>query len=206
MLCLDTTQNPAAPAAVFIQPPSGLAGKVDRGDFSLGATMIRSADRAHRRHLQATDYREVARVKLAQLSAAIEHDHGAIQVYEIAHDLRGEAGSFGYGAIARVAELMCRLIEATGADAPPVQLPPTRPAPPDRRLMELLLATILALLAADIRLPAGAPSTAHQVLEGLAGLVAKALHKPGEAASGGRRWIAAAAPRPPGSGAIRERA
>jgi hypothetical protein len=102
----------------FITPPSQLVEKTGRPVPGLGATVLRRANAAHKRHIEATDYHKVVEPSLAMLSDSLGQlrttptsSHAARQIYNTAHNLKGEGGSFGYHAVSSVASLLCRVTE-----------------------------------------------------------------------------------------------
>jgi hypothetical protein len=105
-------------AVEFIQPPRELRQKTGRGVTGAGLRAVRSAEQALKRHQERVDYRSIAEPSLERLSELLSRlilepndAETARQAYEIAHNLRGEGGSFGYPAVSQVAALMSRLFD-----------------------------------------------------------------------------------------------
>lgn len=83
------------------------------------------------------DFRAWAEVDLARLRAALDPFQPE-SLFAIAHDIKGQAGTFGYPAATELANRLCRLLEAGGADVARVAalvealadaLPHSRPEP-----------------------------------------------------------------------------
>ena len=103
----------------FIQPPRELRQKTGKGVPGAGLRAIRGAEQALKRHQDRVDYRNIAEPSLEKLSELLSHlilepadAEIAHKAYEIAHNLRGEGGSFGYPAVSQVAALMSRVFDA----------------------------------------------------------------------------------------------
>ncbi len=106
--------------AEFVMPPRSLRDKVGKGIPGGGVKAMRDAEDAARRHLERSDYAQIAQSSLdrlgGELRRLIENPADAEatkRAYEVAHDLRGEGGSFGYPAISQVATLIGRVLEHT---------------------------------------------------------------------------------------------
>ncbi len=149
----------------FIQPPRELRQKTGKGVPGAGLRAVRSAEDAFKRHQDRVDYRSIAQPSLDRLSDLLSHlifepgdAEAARQAYEIAHNLRGEGGSFGYPAVSQVAALMSRVFD--GADDL------------DRRQLDVIrlqIATLRAIVRARSK---GTPSgITLEVINGLAYLV-----------------------------------
>jgi hypothetical protein len=102
----------------FITPPTQLAEKTGRPDARLGAAMLRRAGAAAKRHIEAANYHKMVEPSLAmlndslgQLKSSPSSSHAARQIYNTAHNLKGEGASFGYPAVSSVAGLLCRVTE-----------------------------------------------------------------------------------------------
>lgn len=104
----------------FVKPPRSLADKTGRGTPGAGDRLIKKADEAVKEHQSKVDYKKIANASLDKLNglmrqfladppgqAATGH-----QIYELCHDLKGEGASFGYPAVSRCADLICRVMDA----------------------------------------------------------------------------------------------
>jgi len=149
----------------FIQPPRELRQKTGKGVPGAGLRAVRSAEEAFKRHQERVDYRIVAGPSLDRLSDLLSHlifepadAETARQAYEIAHNLRGEGGSFGYPAVSQVAALMSRVFDGA-ADLGRRQLD----------VIRLQIATLKAIVRDRSK---GAPNgVTLEVITGLAFLV-----------------------------------
>jgi chemotaxis protein histidine kinase CheA len=71
-------------------------------------------------HQAKVDYQAIAEGTLERLTQLIQDFAGnptsdvSRKIFEVCHDLRGEGASFGYPAISRVAELICRVLDCSG--------------------------------------------------------------------------------------------
>lgn len=103
----------------FVKPPRMLADKTGRGTPGAGDRLVKKADEAMKAHTAKVDYKQIAGASLDKLNqlmrdfladpafqAKIGH-----QIYELCHDLKGEGASFGYPAVSRVADLICRVMD-----------------------------------------------------------------------------------------------
>jgi hypothetical protein len=149
----------------FIQPPRELRQKTGKGVPGAGLRAVRAAEEAFKRHQERTDYRTIAGPSLDRLSELLSHlilepnDAGAAkEAYEIAHNLRGEGGSFGYPAVSQVAALLSRVVDGV-ADL-------------DRRQIDVVRLQVAALRAIVRQRSKGAPTgITLEVINGLAHLV-----------------------------------
>jgi hypothetical protein len=104
----------------FVKPPRALADKTGRGTPGAGDRLIKKADEAMKEHQGKVDYKKIAGASLDKLNAlmrefmiapvADQHETGR-KIYELCHDLKGEGASFGYPAVSRCADLICRVID-----------------------------------------------------------------------------------------------
>src|SRR6185369_5071458 len=103
----------------FVKPPRTLADKTGRGTPGAGDRLIRKADEAVKEHQGKIDYKKIAGASIDRLhqlmhkfiaepASQAETGH---QIYELCHDLKGEGASFGYPAVSRVADLICRVMD-----------------------------------------------------------------------------------------------
>ncbi len=104
-----------------INPPNLLKSKVGSGGFAMGAV-----DKAAKviEGLRG-EFEEIAKVEVVKLVAAAnalvaqptdlaKRD----EVYKIAHELRGQGGSYGYPLVTRFGDQLCRYLDAAdGLDA-----------------------------------------------------------------------------------------
>ena len=171
----------------FIQPPRELRQKTGKGVPGAGLRAVRTAEDAMKRHQERVDYSKIAGPSLDRLSELLSHlilEPGDVetarQAYEIAHNLRGEGGSFGYPAVTQVAALMSRLFDGA-ADLGRRQLD----------VIRLQVATLRAILRLRSK---GAPTgVALEVINGLAQLVDRYAAAAAAAGPGQRRELAGAA-------------
>jgi hypothetical protein len=113
----------AAPGRKFqvINPPNLLKSKVGTGGFAMGAV-----DKAGKvvEGLRG-EFEEIAKVEVVKLVAAataLMSQPNDIakrdEVYKIAHELRGQGGSYGYPLVTRFGDQLCRYLDAAaGLDA-----------------------------------------------------------------------------------------
>ena len=105
--------------AEFIKPPRALVDKTGRGTPGAGDRLIKKADEAVKEHQNKVDYKKIAGATLDKLNTLMRQflaDPGGQaeignQIYELCHDLRGEGASFGYPAVSRCADLICRVMD-----------------------------------------------------------------------------------------------
>ena len=102
--------------ATFIQPPDNLTGKVRMGRGGVDEATLKKAE-ALIANLQG-DYLQWATEDAEHLVKALAHlearptDKGARdELFRIAHDMKGQGGSFGYDLITVVGDRLCRLLE-----------------------------------------------------------------------------------------------
>ncbi|KAF0110630.1 MAG: hypothetical protein FD149_2626 [Rhodospirillaceae bacterium] len=103
----------------IIIPPNKLKNKVSYTDPGVDLKALEKAEQIIA-NLQG-DYLEWVEDDLANLQAMYEravtdapnrHQH-LTEVFQIAHDIKGQGGSFGYHLITSIANDLCRLIERT---------------------------------------------------------------------------------------------
>ena len=103
-----------------INPPNLLKSKVGSGGFALGAV-----DKAAKviDGLRG-EFEEIAKVEVVKLvaAAALMAQPNDLakrdEVYKIAHELRGQGGSYGYPLVTRFGDQLCRYLDAAaGLDA-----------------------------------------------------------------------------------------
>ena len=102
----------------IINPPNTLKSKVREG--GPGAVDLATLERAERVIEQMADsYLEWVQEDLVRMDAAYkalaaatgDRKAEADQVFQIAHDIKGQGGSFGYDLMTLIANELCRLIE-----------------------------------------------------------------------------------------------
>ncbi|MEX0693694.1 MAG: Hpt domain-containing protein [Rhodospirillales bacterium] len=102
----------------IINPPNTLKSKVREG--GPGAVDLATLERAERVIEQMADsYLEWVQEDLVRMDAAYkalaaaagDRTAEADQVFQIAHDIKGQGGSFGYDLMTLIANELCRLIE-----------------------------------------------------------------------------------------------
>ena len=101
----------------IINPPNTLKSKVREG--GPGAVDLATLERAERVIEQMADsYLEWVQEDLVRMDAAYkalaaatgDRKAEAEQVFQIAHDIKGQGGSFGYDLMTLIANELCRLI------------------------------------------------------------------------------------------------
>ena len=102
----------------IIHPPTQLIDKTGSAVPGLGAVVLRRANDAAKRHVEKTDYCLLVQPSLKLIEASLGYlrsdpssSEATKRIYDVAHDLRGEGGSFGYPAVSSVAALICRVTE-----------------------------------------------------------------------------------------------
>ena len=112
---------PDTPEVQFFDPPNLLKLKVGEGRIDPEALL-----RAERAIASlAKDYLDWAAQDTIRLDAALraaqapEADRGSAlhQLFLVAHDMKGQGGTFGYPLVSRIGDSLCRLIERTGGEA-----------------------------------------------------------------------------------------
>ncbi|MBI1778281.1 MAG: Hpt domain-containing protein [Proteobacteria bacterium] len=104
--------------AEYVKPPKHLSDKTGKGVPGGAARVVKKADEAVKRHQQRVDYRRIAQPSLDGLIEALNEltedpnrAEAAKRIYELAHNLKGEGGSFGYPAVSQVAALLSQVAE-----------------------------------------------------------------------------------------------
>jgi len=103
----------------FVKPPRSLSDKTGRGTPGAGDRLIKKADEAVKQHQGRIDYKAIASASLDKLNELMRQfaadpasqQATAKKIYELCHDLKGEGASFGYPAVSRCADLICRVID-----------------------------------------------------------------------------------------------
>ena len=111
--------------ADFVKPPKHLSEKTGKGVPGGAARVVKKADDAVKKHQQRVDYRRIAQPSLDGLIEALSELTGdpskadaGRKIYELAHNLKGEGGSFGYPAVSQVAALLSQVAENIGQADP----------------------------------------------------------------------------------------
>ncbi len=111
--------------AEFVKPPKQLVDKTGKGVPGQGARALKKAEEAVKQHQNRVDYKSIAQESLDRINTSLKlliADPGSIEaekrIYELAHNLKGEGASFGYPAVSRVADLLCRVTEKPGRRSP----------------------------------------------------------------------------------------
>lgn len=112
---------PNTPDAQFFNPPNLLKLKVGEGRIDPEA--LQRAERAVTS--LAKDYLDWAAEDATRLEAALRAAEaqdadraGALhQLFMLAHDMKGQGGTFGYPLVSRIGDSLCRLIERAGGEA-----------------------------------------------------------------------------------------
>jgi len=104
--------------AEYVKPPKHLSEKTGKGVPGGAARVVKKADEAVKKHQQRVDYRRIAQSSLDGLIEALveltedpNRAEAAKRIYELAHNLKGEGGSFGYPAVSQVAALLSQVAE-----------------------------------------------------------------------------------------------
>ncbi|MBI1779654.1 MAG: Hpt domain-containing protein [Proteobacteria bacterium] len=111
--------------AEFVKPPRQLGDKTGKGVPGAGARALKSAEAAVKQHQNRVDYKSIAQESLDRINISLKElidNPGLLEaekrIYELAHNLKGEGASFGYPAVSRVADLLCRVTEKPGQHSP----------------------------------------------------------------------------------------
>lgn len=113
-----TDDDKTAASAQIIKPPQTLQAKVDKG--GPGAVDMDALARAEDVIANlADDYLDWVREDFVRLEAAYEklkaHDgddkDNLEAMFQIAHDMKGQGGSFGYDLMTAIGDHLCRLLE-----------------------------------------------------------------------------------------------
>lgn len=118
-------EDPAPSAPQIIRPPQTLQGKVDKG--GPGAVDLDALARAEEVIANlADDYLDWVREDFVRLEAAYDvlvsgngDDAANLEaLFQIAHDMKGQGGSFGYDLMTAIGDHMCRLLEKVDKAGP----------------------------------------------------------------------------------------
>ncbi|WP_431855781.1 Hpt domain-containing protein [Azospirillum sp.] len=113
---MSTHTAPDGTSVRIVQPPNRLKSKVGRGSPTLPPTvpptfraLVHASAAAYSRHLD--DQLHALRALSTGGGAA-----AAETIFAIAHQIRGEARTFGFGHVGNTAESLCAFIEAGGPE------------------------------------------------------------------------------------------
>lgn len=121
---MSDEEAPAA-AAQIIRPPQTLQGKVEKG--GPGAVNLDALAKAEAVIANlADDYLDWVREDFVRLEAAYDvlvsgegDDEANLEaLFQIAHDMKGQGGSFGYDLMTAIGDHMCRLLEKVDKAGP----------------------------------------------------------------------------------------
>lgn len=125
---MSDDDKPAA-APQIIKPPQSLQNKVEKG--GPGAVDMDALARAEEVIANlADDYLDWVREDFVRIEAAFEKlksgDGGDAEnleaMFQIAHDMKGQGGSFGYDLMTAIGDHMCRLLETVDKAGPREQV------------------------------------------------------------------------------------
>jgi chemotaxis protein histidine kinase CheA len=109
-------------------PPNPLADKVVKGGpNAVNADVL---DRAERIIVDASsdflgwvkDDLSKLRTALSELTAGGDSARALEQLFDVAHDMKGQGGSFGYDLVTVIADHMCRLLEKLDVQPDDIQI------------------------------------------------------------------------------------
>ncbi len=159
---MDVSILPMSNDLEFITPPNLLKSKVKSG--GPGAVDAATLDRAEAAIADMTDqYLDWVEQDLIKIARAYEDLKNTEQddiseklqkVFQVAHDIKGQGGSFGYDLMTSVGNYLCRLIEYSE---------PTNPKL--REAVGVHIATLKLIIAQRIKGDGG--EAGHQMLKGL---------------------------------------
>lgn len=113
---MSTHTAPDGTSVRILQPPNRLKSKVGRGSPTLPPTVPPTFHALV--HASATAYSRHLDDQLHALRALATGGGGAAAetIFAIAHQIRGEAKTFGFGSVGSTAESLCAFIEAGGPE------------------------------------------------------------------------------------------
>ncbi|KZD11370.1 hypothetical protein [Oceanibaculum pacificum] len=116
-----TTQKKPNKNFEVIQPRTTLKDLVGSAGKGVDPKMLAKAETAVNVLLDATDFSGQTSESLDRLVAAYEHAlktaqdgaHTALhEIYEVAHDMRGEGGSYGFPLVTRIGDSLCKYLDS----------------------------------------------------------------------------------------------
>lgn len=160
------SKPPGGKTHEVVQPGNKLremvGGKRPIGD---GDT-LRKAEAAAKKVQDRTDYTGHVQTNLTRLMVAYDRAQGADRaealhdMFEIAHDMRGEGGSFGFPLVTQIGDILCKYLSALKS---PDALEPS--------IVKLHIDALKAVI--NQRLRGEGDDTAKQVVDGLARIALK---------------------------------
>lgn len=157
--------KPSGKTHEVIQPRNKLREMVG-GKKPLGGDTLRKAETAAKKVQDKTDYTGHAQTNLTRLMIAYDRAQGAERdaalhdMFEIAHDMRGEGGSFGFPLVTQIGDILCKYL--TALNSPDALEPP---------IVKLHIDALKAVI--NQRLRGEGDETAKQVVDGLARIALK---------------------------------
>lgn len=117
-------KKPGGSDVKIIVPPNSIAKKVTRGGFgAVDAAALKRAEEAIQN--MGDDYLSWVEKDLARMLAAYERlqngeDPKPIleELFKVAHDIKGQGGSFGFDLMTQLGNQLCRLIDAMDGFGP----------------------------------------------------------------------------------------
>lgn len=112
----------------IITPPHALKLKAGNGNPILSEAIIRRAEIVlSRLHTDHPDWfsQDIACLQNIWPDVEARADGAVARLYRAAHDLRSQAAGYGYSSVARLAQSLCRLIEAQSPEQLPIRLAQT---------------------------------------------------------------------------------
>ena len=157
--------KPSGKTHEVIQPRNKLREMVG-GKKTLDSDTLRKAESAAKKVQDKTDYTGHAQSNLTRLMAAYDRAQGDERaealhdMFEIAHDMRGEGGSFGFPLVTQIGDILCKYL--TALKSPEALEPP---------IVKLHIDALKAVI--NQRLRGEGDDTAKQVVDGLAQIALK---------------------------------
>ncbi|MBU0724827.1 MAG: Hpt domain-containing protein [Alphaproteobacteria bacterium] len=145
-----------------IQPRNKLREMLG-GAKGLDAGAMAKAETAALRMQERTDFTAQAQTSLRRLQAAYARtQHGADsaligEIFEIAHDMRGEGGSFGFPLVTQIGDILCKYLNKLA-----------RPEDIDITVLKLHIDALQAVI--NQKLKGEGDDIARQVVQGLSTL------------------------------------
>lgn len=158
-------KTPGGKTHEVIQPRNKLREMVG-GKKPLGGDVLRKAENAAKKVQDRTDYTGHAQTNLTRLMVAYDRAQGAERaealhdMFEIAHDMRGEGGSFGFPLVTQIGDILCKYLTALKSPEA-LELP----------IVKLHIDALKVVI--NQRLRGEGDDTAKQVVDGLARIALK---------------------------------